>query len=87
MCCTIRMAAGNPAGSVLTRLLARRCQLRVKEASNASFVALNDKIVELSREIRIRLATEVRLRHTIAERDNLIRERDSYGNDPHPPKG
>jgi PAS domain-containing protein len=61
-----RADAGNPPAVCL--------RLRVKEASNASFVALNDKIVELSHEIRIRLATEVRLRQTLAERDNLIRE-------------
>jgi len=61
-----RAAAGDPATICL--------RLRAKEASNASFVALNDKIDELSHEIRIRLATEAQLRKALAERDSLIRE-------------
>ncbi len=49
-------------------------RLRAKEGANATFAALNEKIAELSREVRARMATEARLRQALGERDVLIRE-------------
>ncbi|AWK88345.1 histidine kinase dimerization/phosphoacceptor domain -containing protein [Azospirillum thermophilum] len=49
-------------------------RLREKTVSNGSFVALNEKIAELSREVRVRLAVEADLRRTLEERDALVRE-------------
>jgi len=49
-------------------------RLRLRTESNASFVALNEKIAELSREIRERLRAEARLKETLEEKNALIRE-------------
>lgn len=49
-------------------------RLRQRTDTNASFVVLNEKIAELSREIRERMRTEARLTDTLGERAALIQE-------------
>lgn len=56
-----------------------------REGSNrvSSIAPTQEKAIEQGRETARREGVE----HLIHGRDGRIRERNSYGNDPHPPKG